>query len=257
MSEKAYERMEKGRREARIGLNSEKEIINLINSDPKFQKSLRKCLFSLGFKSKKKITAYKDGLKTDIFLRIDGEIGISVKSSTATSFHQLDRRCLEEWASFLGMPGDIFKIMKESILRVARDSRDKFVYESDRDKIENFFGKRLKAVINEIFRKGEQSLKLLMINDKRTEKIYVFNMDDVINFLFENASNNITFTKKGIIRLGDFITVQRKGGDGKHVSLPKTDWKHPGNQLQFKFSPLKFSEHVENTGCIKFCIIKC
>ncbi|MHA1604374.1 MAG: hypothetical protein ACTSWF_06970, partial [Candidatus Freyarchaeota archaeon] len=101
-----------------------------------------------------------------------------------------------------------------------------------------------------------QSLKLLMINDKRTGKIYVFGMDDVIDFLFENASYNVTFTKKGIIRLGDFITVQRKGGDGKHISLPKTDWKHPGNQLQFKFSPLKFSEHAEKTNCIRFCIIE-
>ncbi|MEX2704832.1 MAG: hypothetical protein Q6352_006185 [Candidatus Freyrarchaeum guaymaensis] len=256
MPEKAYDRMEKGRKEARIGLNSEKEIINLINSDSNFQKALRKCLLALGFKSKKKITAYKDGLKTDIFVIVDGEIGISIKSSTATSFHQLDRRRLEEWASLLGMPDDIFKIMKESILRVARNSRDKFISESDRDKIKDFFGKHLKVVINEIFRKGEQSLKLLMINDKRTGKVYVFGMDDVIDFLFENASNNVTFTKKGIVRLGDFITVQRKGGDGKHISLPKTDWKHPGNQLQFKFSPLKFSEHAEKTNRIRFCIIE-
>ena len=80
-------------------------------------------------------------------------------------------------------------------------------------------------------------------------------MDDVIVFLFNNAKDNIGFTNKGIIKIGDFITVQRKGGDGKHIKLPKTDWRHPGNQLQFKFSPLVFAEYIEKTKAIKFCTI--
>ena len=80
-------------------------------------------------------------------------------------------------------------------------------------------------------------------------------MDDVIRFLIKNASNNIGFTEKGIIRLGEFVTIQRKGGNGKHIIIPKTDWNHPGNQLQFKFSPLKFTEYIELTNAIDFCVI--
>lgn len=80
-------------------------------------------------------------------------------------------------------------------------------------------------------------------------------MDDVIEFLIENSINNVCFTEKGIIRLGEFVTIQRKGGDGRHITIPKTDWKHPGNQLQFKFSPLKFAEYVESTKVIEFCAI--
>ncbi|MFB0562393.1 MAG: hypothetical protein ACETWM_14405 [Candidatus Lokiarchaeia archaeon] len=256
MPEKEYEKMEKGRKEARIGLESEKEIINRINTDVKFQNLLRQCLITLGFKSIKKIQAYKDGVKTDVFVRLDSELGVSVKSSTKTSFHQLDRRHLEDWKSLLNMPFDIFEIIKESILRISKNARDKFILESNRNKIKNFFAKNLKSILNEIFRKKEQKLKLLLINDKQESKIYIFNMDEVLNFLFKDASNNISFSNKGIIRLGNFITVQRKGGDGKHITIPKIDWKHPGNQLQFKFSPLKFAEYVGATKVIKFCIIK-
>ena len=80
-------------------------------------------------------------------------------------------------------------------------------------------------------------------------------MDDILEFLNENISNNIGFSSKGIIQLGNFLTVQRKGGDGKHIKIPKTDWQHPGNQLQFKFSPLKFAHYIEMNKSIKFCKI--
>lgn len=252
-----YEHLEKGEKEARIGLDSEQDIISKINFDEKFHNTIRKCLIKLGFNPGERLRARKDGIKTDIFIRINEqeEIGVSIKSSTKTSFHQLDRRRLEEWKTFLNMPDEIFKIIKEAILRVAKNSKAKFILEEDRDRIKEFFANHLSEVINEIFRKGEEKLKLLIINDKRKRRIYIFRMDDVIKFLIKNAGNNISFTEKGIIRLGDFITIQRKGGNGKHITIPKNDWNHPGNQLQFKFSPLKFVEYVESTKVIDFCVI--
>ena len=80
-------------------------------------------------------------------------------------------------------------------------------------------------------------------------------MSEVICFLLKNAKNRICFSKKGIIKIGDFITVQRKGGNGSQIKISKTDWNHPGNQLQFKFSPLRFVEYIEETGEVKFSII--
>ncbi len=252
-----YEHLEKGKKEARIGLDSEQDIINRINFDEKFHNIVKDCLIRLGFNVQGRLRARKDGIKTDIFIRINEqeEIGVSIKSSTKTSFHQLDRRRLEEWKELLNMPDDIFETIKEAILRIARNSRAKFILEKDRDRIKEFFANHLSEVINEIFRRGEEKLKLLIINDKRKKRIYIFRMEDIIKFLFENASDNICFTEKGIIRLGDFVTIQRKGGNGKHITIPKTDWNHPGNQLQFKFSPLKFAEYVESTKVIDFCVI--
>jgi len=248
--------VEKGRKEARIGLDSEDEIINMINTNHEVQRLAEKCLATLGLKPQERIVAYKDGMKTDIFIRIDGEIGVSLKSSTKTSFHQLDRRRLDDWRAFTNMPDDVFETMKDAILRVSKNPSNKFILEGDRDKIMGFFAQHLRVILDEVFRRGEEKLKVLMINDKRVRKIYLFRMEDTLNFLSRNAYGNISFTDKGIIRLGGFVTVQRKGGDGKHITIPKTDWKHPGNQLQLKFSPLKFAEHCEKTNVIKFCTIE-
>jgi len=153
------------------------------------------------------------------------------------------------------MPNEIFEILKESILRVANNPKAKFIEEKDRKRIKRYLEKHLSNIINEIFKRGEEKLKLLIIDNKRTRKIYIFLIDEVINFLIKNASNNIYFTRKGIIRLGDFISIQRKGGNGRRIKIPKTNWNHPGNQLQFKFSPLKFAEYVESTNVINFCVV--
>lgn len=244
--------IEKGRKEARVGLESEEEIISLINKNAKFRENLKKGLFTLGFKIKGEISAYKDDVKTDIFIKTyDTVFGVSIKSSTGTSFHQLDRRRLEDWKSLLNMPDDIFDALKKAILRIARDAKACFILPEDRYRISEFLLSNIERIINEIFVKNEQNLKLLMINDKVKGKLYLFKMEDVIRFLMKNASN-ISFSKKGIIKLGDFITIQRKSGDGKHIKIPKTEWSHPGNELQFKFSPIKFAEYVMDTKIIPF-----
>lgn len=213
MSVEMYNRMKKGQKEAKIGLNSEKDIVMMINTDEKFQSSLRRCLTHLGF-NPRKIAAHEDGIKADIIIEMgDGDkIGVSIKSSTGTSFHNLDRRWLDKWKDFLDMPDSVFRTIKEAILRVAKDKRSKFILEADRDLIRDFFAEHLEVIIREIFRRGEEHLKLFMVNDKRKRSLYVFNMDDVIDFLVKDATD-ISFTSKGIIKLGSFITVQRKGGN--------------------------------------------
>ncbi|MEM0016970.1 MAG: hypothetical protein QXJ48_00340 [Candidatus Korarchaeum sp.] len=248
--------MEKGRKEARVGLDSEKDIIHRINFDVRFGNLLKECLNRLGFDIEEEIKAQKiKNVKTDILIKIDDEIGVSIKSSTRTSFHHLDRRRLENWKDLLNMPNDVFNIIKEAILRVAENPRNVFILERDRPGIRGFFTKYLKDILKEIFIKGEENLKILMINDKQNRKIYVFKISDVIDFIYRDAICRIDFSEKGIIRLGDFITIQRKGGNGKHVTIPKTNWEHPGNQLQFKFSPLKFVECIRKANAIEFCTI--
>jgi len=251
--------MEKGRKAARIGLDSENDIIFMVSNDEDFRVRLEKCLMSLGYTFGEKIRASKDGIsnrkKTDVLLRADTEIGVSIKSSTKTSFHQLDRRRLEVWRQFLKMPDDIFETIKQAVLRVAKDPNAKFILETDRNTIGEFFAQHLKLMLDEVLVRGEQNLMVLMINDKITNKIYVYRMRDVLDFLFENAKNNIWFTDKGIIKLGDFVSVQRKGGNGKRVKINKHEWTHPGNELQLKFSPLEFARSTERTGAIKFCAI--
>ncbi|MCS4538353.1 MAG: hypothetical protein HYY67_05800 [Thaumarchaeota archaeon] len=54
--------MEKGRKEARIGLDSENDIIFMVNNDEDFRVRLEKYLMSLGYTFGEKIRASKDGI---------------------------------------------------------------------------------------------------------------------------------------------------------------------------------------------------
>ncbi|MGE4413245.1 MAG: hypothetical protein AB7E45_06135 [Candidatus Caldatribacteriota bacterium] len=255
---RSYEYLEKGKKEARIGLDSEKDIVKMINENINFRKEMLNCLKHLGFKINDNIIASNEGgnKKSDIILSNGCKVGISIKSTTRTSFHQLDRRTLDKWKNYLEMPDDIYRILRESILRVANDQRDPFIIKEDQKKIKSFFLENLESILREIFTKNEEHLKLFMVNDKReeTRRIYVFRMEEVLNFLMQDGSD-VSFTKKGIITLGKFIKVQRKGGNGNRIKIPKTDWKHPGNNLQFKFSPLDFTAYIEDTNEIRFCRI--
>jgi len=175
--------IEKGRKEARVGLESEEEIILLINKNAKFRENLKKGLFTLGFKIKGEISAYKDNVKTDIFIKTYNTVfGVSIKSSTGTSFHQLDRRRLEDWKSLLNMPNDIFDTLKKAILRIAHNAKACFILPEDRHRISEFLLLNIERLITEIFVKNEQNLKLLMINDKVKGKLYLLKWKMLYDF---------------------------------------------------------------------------
>ena len=256
--EKEYDEMNVGQKAARIGLDSEKEIINAINDNPNFLHLFIQCLNTLGFDTEGTIKAEKKATQTkkDLIIEIeDNQIGISVKSSVETSFHQVDRRRLENWQQFLNMPQEIFQIIRQAIMRKARVSNAIFILEENRNEIQNFIQNNYENIVTEIFTKSEENLVLLLINNKITKRMYFYRMKDVLAFLFTNIRNNITFSKKGIVYVGDFISIQRKGGNSKHVKIPKTNYAHPGNDLQFKFSPLKFAYYIEKFNNIEYCIL--
>jgi len=157
---------EKGRKEARIGLDAESEILRRVNEDVTFRRKLISCLRGLGFRLQG-IEMRKDGVKVDLVIESrSSKIGVSLKTSTKTSFHQLDRRRLEEWKDILSMPDNVYQIMKRSILRKASNRRAPFIEKGDRDPVGSFFSSHLDEILEEIFRRGEQ-VDLLAIYDKR------------------------------------------------------------------------------------------
>ncbi len=251
-----YESLATGQKAARIGLDSEKEIINAINTNQSFRELVRNCLQNLGFMYEGEMTCEDapKNMKTDITIKIARRpIGVSIKSIKETSFHQTDRRRLEKWKEFLNMPDNIYDIIKTAIIRKAEKGRaSKFILDKDKKTIRNFFSAKYEIIIKEIFSREEKDLLILLINNIKDEKIYLYRMGDVFKFLIKNVSNNIDFTVNGIIKLGDYLTIQRKSGNGKHIKIPKTDWKHPGNDLQFKFYPIEFAIYIKENKLILF-----
>ncbi len=250
--------MEKGQKEARIGLDAETEIVNKLNSDDKLRNDFIKCMSKIGFQVDNKFKAVKMGknYKSDILICHSNceVLGISLKTvkETKKGFHQVDRRWLDDWKNLLDMPDDIYNIFKDGVIRIAKNPRDKFILEKDQTKIKNFLKNKISIIIREIFVKNEKCLKILAIYDKRkcNKELYLINIDDFIEKFEKDVE--IGFSKKGIIEFrleGEkILTIQRKGGNGKgkNIGISKTDIRHTGNQLQFKMYPITLVDYIKN-----------
>ena len=188
--------------------------------------------------------------KTDavIITSDNRRIGISLKTfksgPRSRSDDHLDRRWLDRpsdkarpWADVLQMPRDIVEILRRGILNIAKgDSTQLVPNPQDQQKVREFFMRAeiLRTFLEEAFRNGERDLLILALMEYDSKiRLCLFNMDEVINFIEKDVSRTgITFRSR--INIGNYIQLQRKGGDGKHVKIRKEDPQHPGNQLQVK-----------------------
>jgi len=263
--------MVKGQEEARIGLDAEEEIISMINTNKDARNELKECLANFGINLGENFYAIKpknrEFIKTDILLcctKDNDIIGISLKTvkKTKEGFHQIDRRRLEEWKKILDMQDDVYDIFKESILRKAKNRNAEFIKKDDQPKIKDFIKKNLPKILKEIFvRNEEKVLKILAVYDIRDNNKKTLYLVDISQFIEKLASEaDVSFSKNGIIQIvinnTPIITIQRKGGNGQHVKkYKKTDWEHPGNQLQFKMKPISVVKFLKENAKEITCTI--
>ena len=78
-----------------------------------------------------------------------------------------------------------------------------------------------------------------MIYDRIKQELFFYHMQQLLAILKKSF---LSFSKKGIIKIGDYLTLQRKGGDSNYIKLPKNHINHPSNQLQFKMKVLSFTQ---------------
>lgn len=256
--------------ENKIGERGEFLICSLAKSSESFQDFLKNCLrkirvvddecliTSCSTVSRSKAEKVR---KTDLVLKLncggrEVKIGVSVKTRKEHSRpdSHLDRRWLEDWRETLNIPSDICECLWMGIIGLASGKTRSLVPLEMRDKVKNFFLQHIKEFLEEAIRGGEASLKVFSVVEysSRQACVYFFNVDDVITVLEENIKEKgVRFDS--VIYLGDFVWVQRKGGDGKHVKVPETDPRHPGNQLQVKIKAVELVEHIVKGGKAQYC----
>ena len=161
-------------------------------------------------------------------------IGCSIKEAEA-DFNQLERVWLKDLALSIGMPGDI-----EAMIQVCLDNRRLkksriFITDKYAEPILSYFRENEDTLLCKLFTGNDPSVKCLVIYDYNKNIWYLSSMKDVINYI---AKQPIKISRLGVVYFGDVLTMQRKGGNGVHVKVPKSHPSHPGNQLQFKVKPL-------------------
>ncbi|MCD6458072.1 MAG: hypothetical protein J7K82_04405 [Thermoproteales archaeon] len=256
--------------EAHIGKRGEELLVYLINNNMQFAQLFRNCVSKLlNVNLRGKIRAKRDrkSPKTDVEVLDESEysVGISLKTvkKGGRPDDHLDRRWLDRpgrytrpWTEVLQMPTFIRDIIWQGIMRKARHKNVALIEPQHQKAVRNFLIKNLDSFLEEAFRMGEQNLKLLGVLEYENGKIlYLFALDDIIRFIKYNIINKgLTFSAR--IYMGDYIQIQRKAGDGSRINkrIPKTDPRHPGNQIQVKLLTLKLKNDAVQK--LKHCEIK-
>lgn len=177
--------------------------------------------------------------KTDLLINLTDHktIGISVKASQ-TDFNQISRLTLSRLANCLKLSEKSVKIFQQSIDNYRIQNRKFFIEVKYQKYIQLELEKCLEDLLNLIFLNNE-NLQIFVIYDRIKQEFFFYHMQQLLA-IFKKSF--LSFSKKGIIKIGDYLTLQRKGGDGHYTKLPKNHINHPSNQLQFKMKVLSFTQ---------------
>lgn len=234
---------------AKRGFKRETIFVHLINHNDTFRKSLEHALTQLNLLNGKIVSAVdvKQTCKSDVKIFMinngrDAELGCSLKAAEA-DFNQLDRRWLADWAKILEMPKNVQEMIQSSLDRKRINSREAFILPEQEPFVLPFFEAVKQTLFRELFTRDDENLQAFVAYDETNKQWFVAGIENIIKVLMREPW---TRSSKGVLKIGDCLSLQRKGGDGNIKRPPKSSPEHPSNHLQFKIKPLKMIGQVHS-----------
>lgn len=224
---------------ARIGKDSENLIKNYIRNHqteliPKFAELFEHISEGDEILSVSRVGSELE--KTDVLMRFrsDTTLAASVKAFKSNiGFNQVVRKSITKFCTDIGMGNVIEQHLIRCTISKARN-KGSWIDKSAEDVILRVIEEKLKRILQYSFC-GEDNPHLLILTTTDTKEIAIYKMENFLEHLLKRA--NVGISKRGVIIINEFITIQRKGGNGKHVKTPPKDSiKHPGNNIQVKLN---------------------
>ncbi len=192
------------------------------------------------------------GKKSDVFIRTTGghNFKASIKSFKGPGFNQVTRMKIEAFVTRFGFSHNFKQVLEKSTIRKAKNSRTNWISREDTDFIlhELNHHKAFDILKNSLL--GENSPKLFVLIKYDDQIIWVYKMEELLDFLKNTI--NVEITPKGVISLHSCFTIQRKGGNGKRDKHKKDDLNHGGNNIQVKIKCRLLSEILDPITIIKY-----
>lgn len=177
------------------------------------------------------------GQKCDVKIDFDGRnIDASVKSYKGSGSNQIGRWSVDNFAKEFRLSDAIREELRELILeKIRSDSKLPLFPENKQEKYKEIFDPLLGDIIRKSF-SDVPGREILVLFSKDEGMMRIWRMRDVIN----RIPKTMVYTSHGNIVIGECVGLQRKGGNGKTVKIPKTSPEHPGNGVQTKLYIQKF-----------------
>lgn len=152
-------------------------------------------------------------------------------------FNQATRTTLVNFKEKIGLTEKEADELTYLFLEKAKGTNRPLIPMSLRNKWGEIIGDKLQKIVKWSL-SSHPSREILVLYDRVESIMRLYKMTDVLI----HAGSTVTFTPRGNIQLGNYMVLQRKGGDGNVTRYLKTELKHPSNDVQIKLDIKKFLE---------------
>lgn len=221
-----------------IGTATERLFKNTIGRHPEVLNAL-KAHFNISGNFARAYKTGTDAGKSDVIVAFDSQTRISANvKAFAAGFNQLTRTTIAAFCRQFGI-GNLQTTLEDGAVRKAGKT-GKFIADADQTKILAQFGPIGHRIVHYSLANLENP-ELLVLYDRSANKIHIYDLANVLS----NLDYTIAISPRGTIKIGEYVTVQRKGGNGvKFNHIAKTSLAHPGNNLQVKMKVKAFVQNV-------------
>ncbi len=223
---------------AYIGMDVERLFKNSIGNPPTVLVTLR-THFGIDGEFAKAFSTGTDAGKSDVIVRFTDARTLSANIKAFQSgFNQLTRTTITSFCKEFNIQ-HLQSTFEEGALRVAA-KRGRFILAADEGVIIKTLGPLARSIVQFSLSRKENP-ELLVLYSRLTNTMNLYDLAQLLRTL----DYDVTVSSRGIIKIGKYITIQRKGGNGAHsIHIPKTSLAHPGNNLQVK---MKVGSFVSDT----------
>ena len=210
-----------------IGMDAERLFKNSIGNQAAVLSTLREH-FGIKGDYAKSFSVGTDAGKSDVMVRFtDATLSANIKAYK-TGFNQLTRTTISLFCNEFNIH-HLRSTFEEGVVRVA-SKKGRFILADDEPLVLATISSLARRIVHFSLARQENP-ELLVLYNRTTNVMFLYDMKD----LLDNLEYNVAVSGRGVIKIGQFITIQRKGGNGVHsLHIPKTSLDHPGNNLQVK-----------------------
>ncbi len=222
---------------AAIGSATERLFKNTIRNHPDVLTAIREH-FNIDGNFARAFKTGTDAGKSDVIVAFDNQRRISANvKAFAAGFNQLTRTTIGSFCDQFGL-GNLRPTLEAGAIRKAGKT-GRFINEVDEAAVLAAIGPLAQRIVHYALSNLENP-ELLVLHDRGANRMHLYDMAAVLR----NLGYATTISARGTIKIGDYVTIQRKGGNGvKFNHIAKTSLLHPGNNLQVK---MKVKTFVQN-----------
>jgi len=217
---------------AKKGYAQEQYVVDQINNNKKFRTSILKHINpNLSAEYIAKRTNNKHKADVEIYQKL---LGITIKSFNENfSFNQLERLWAKDLKTKFSIPLGICTEIEENIKHKIKNPKNELISDKLEQKLKKWFKHNIVTFIKKLFTRNEITTTHLLLCNTTKNKLTLVDLQNLYDY---SKKFVIEKTKQGNLKIGPFISLQKKGGDGNNKKYKKSDLRHPGNQIQFKLN---------------------